>query len=1063
MADLAELDRAEVVKIAGANPITGLADYFMDVDINGNAKVLPATAGTVIAGTAASFSDLVGGQFNTALPTLTNTQQSAIQLDSSGRIITRPLTSADIVTAVQGTAAALSGKWPVQITDGTNTMPTMDVVARAGFQKITDGTNTAAVKAASTAPLATDPALVVTLSPNSSPLNYATGSGTISALNGAVVIVGGAAITWSLSGTWVGTLTTQAQSGDGQWWNVASLSNQSGLITNSTSINGVLEMNGAGWIQARLVATSWTSGTVTVTWNSTSGSHLLIPYSSNGANFNTYTTLTDSSQNPLGTTAASTAATATQEALVVALSPNSALPAGANNIGSVNQGTSPWVVKDQSDGPVTPGTAASFSQLMGGQFNSTLPTLTTGQQSALQVDNNGRILADITGSVSSTPSDLSGNGNITALNQTVVAVLHGCAAIVMSLQGTFSASIQLQATVDNGATWFNIQGIYAPSNAVSGIWSANAQIIISCGGYQQVRALCISYTSGTLSIYWDASAGSNFTWSYVYNETPTNLQTLDNAYSTSASYPSPFNVESLTPAPLNQDAFGNLQTRGPVLTDEGSLRDDFTGTSLLTTLTGTVEFSNGSTAVNGTGANLFTTQVGIGQYVRSNSDPETDFAQVGSVANNTSLMLDIPYAGANNTGATGIVSNWATTTGSGSLTVANSILTIASGTTSGNTTSITRDIDYLPISMTANLSISQRIANQTAIIGFVDDNDSNACVVQFTGTSNTTVNFITAFSSQATDIQTTAVTLPGGATTASSNVYVIDLSPAQATLTINGIVVAINTLHLPGPYEDLQLRASITQTATVTTTSLAIDNIYVENIDRVQIVADFSGEPFPVFGNLNSGQPDNNTAPIKIGGVYNTTVPSYSNGQRTDIQTDARGAVQVTLLDGSRATYSATSAIGFASATTATDIFTITGSASKTIRILRVAFSAQETTAGVANVLLIKRSAANTGGTSAAATAVPHDSNDVTASATVLSYTANPSALGAAVGTVRAARVFIPTTGTDVADFINEWDFGTNSEKAIVLRGTAQVLAINLNATTVTGGTWTCYVEWTEE
>lgn len=90
--------------------------------------------------------------------------------------------------------------------------------------------------------------------------------------------------------------------------------------------------------------------------------------------------------------AASTAAAATDPALVVSLSPNSPLPAGANNIGSVNQGTSPWITKDQSDGPVTPGTAASFSMLMGGQYNSTLPTLTTGQQAALQFDSSGRLI-----------------------------------------------------------------------------------------------------------------------------------------------------------------------------------------------------------------------------------------------------------------------------------------------------------------------------------------------------------------------------------------------------------------------------------------------------------------------------------------------------------------------------------------------------------------------------------------------------------------------------------------------------------------------------------------------
>lgn len=189
------------------------------------------------------------------------------------------------------------------------------------------------------------------------------------------------------------------------------------------------------------------------------------------------------------------------------------------------------------------------------------------------------------------------------------------------------------------------------------------------------------------------------------------------------------------------------------------------------------------------------------------------------------------------------------------------------------------------------------------------------------------------------------------------------------------------------------------------------------------------------------------------------------NGITSSSGGNSKQAIDVssTSVDGYKATYSATSAIAFASATSATDIFTITGSATKTIRIIRIAFSAQETTAGVVNVLLIKRSAANTGGTSASAIAVPHDSTNSAATATVLNYTANPSSLGTSVGTVRAARVFIPTTGTDTADFSNEWDFGMGPEQAIVLRGISQVLALNLNSTTVIGGTWTCYIEWTEE
>jgi hypothetical protein len=71
----------------------------------------------------------------------------------------RALTSSDVVTAAQGTAATLSGAWPT---------------------KLTDGTNTAAVKAASTAAAAADPSAVVALSPNSP---IPTGSNTIGAIS----------------------------------------------------------------------------------------------------------------------------------------------------------------------------------------------------------------------------------------------------------------------------------------------------------------------------------------------------------------------------------------------------------------------------------------------------------------------------------------------------------------------------------------------------------------------------------------------------------------------------------------------------------------------------------------------------------------------------------------------------------------------------------------------------------------------------------------------------------------------------------------------------------------
>ncbi len=112
----------------------------------------------------------IGGSVTTAAPTYTTGQMNALSLTTAGSLrvdgsgSTQPVSGT--VTSNQGTANTLANRWPVIVTDGTNTMPTGDVAARGVFNRITDGTNTAAVKAASTAAVDTDPALVVAVSPN---------------------------------------------------------------------------------------------------------------------------------------------------------------------------------------------------------------------------------------------------------------------------------------------------------------------------------------------------------------------------------------------------------------------------------------------------------------------------------------------------------------------------------------------------------------------------------------------------------------------------------------------------------------------------------------------------------------------------------------------------------------------------------------------------------------------------------------------------------------------------------------------------------------------------------
>lgn len=159
----------------------------------------------------------------------------------------------------------------------------------------------------------------------------------------------------------------------------------------------------------------------------------------------------------------------------------------------------------------------------------------------------------------------------------------------------------------------------------------------------------------------------------------------------------------------------------------------------------------------------------------------------------------------------------------------------------------------------------------------------------------------------------------------------------------------------------------------------------------------------------------------------------------------------------SQPAYSADS-VGLASAATATDIFTITGSATRTIKVTKVTASGRQTTAGQVLIILLKRSTANAGATTNE-TEVPHDSNDAAASATVRSYTANPTP-GTLVGRVASTEILVPAAATAADGGKVVFDF---SDAPVVLRGTGEVLALNLNSVTVTGGSFNCSVMWTEE
>ncbi len=137
----------------------------------------------------------------------------------------------------------------------------------------------------------------------------------------------------------------------------------------------------------------------------------------------------------------------------------------------------------------------------------------------------------------------------------------------------------------------------------------------------------------------------------------------------------------------------------------------------------------------------------------------------------------------------------------------------------------------------------------------------------------------------------------------------------------------------------------------------------------------------------------------------------------------------------------------------ATDIFEIKGSGTKTVKIVRIRVSCVATAAAVLDIGLVKRSTANTSGTSTAPTIVPVDSADAAATAAVKAYTANPTT-GTLVGLMRADKITCstPTSSAVQSDILLYGDDVQAGGRAITLRGTAESIALNLNGVSPPAG-----------
>lgn len=153
----------------------------------------------------------------------------------------------------------------------------------------------------------------------------------------------------------------------------------------------------------------------------------------------------------------------------------------------------------------------------------------------------------------------------------------------------------------------------------------------------------------------------------------------------------------------------------------------------------------------------------------------------------------------------------------------------------------------------------------------------------------------------------------------------------------------------------------------------------------------------------------------------------------------------------------------FSPASPTTDFLTLTGSATKIVRLKQLILSGTATSASNVLVFVVRRSGTHSGGTASIQTAQPRDLRSPPATAVLRLYTANPASLATKIGDLDAQRLNLAPAANgsiDRAMFQYTW----LNDQAPTLRGVNDMFALNLaNAALPAGGAYDISMTWTED
>lgn len=244
---------------------------------------------------------------------------------------------------------------------------------------------------------------------------------------------------------------------------------------------------------------------------------------------------------------------------------------------------------------------------------------------------------------------------------------------------------------------------------------------------------------------------------------------------------------------------------------------------------------------------IYLDDLSVGDIASLRVDNAGNLVTRGSVLTDESSFYE-PFKGAV------LSANWTSVIGTGgSIAVANSICSIASGTTTNAETYICRQIDFSPLHCVFTLSVSQRIANQTIFFGYQDSmtpaGDTMYARFVLSGTDDTKILCATQSSTDTGGNEglSSPITLPQGLTTAQVLQYKIEFTGKRVNfyigLTLDTLsLVASRSVQIPDPYVTLHQRVRILNgTSPATTTIVAVDSITSANYNLLDVNGQVTG------------------------------------------------------------------------------------------------------------------------------------------------------------------------------------------------------------------------------